>query len=177
MTFDNATVVSCPGKVLLAGGYLVLDRAHDGLVVATPSRFYTVVREDESQEPVQTEQEAQDSFRVWVSSPQFDDGEWEYEAKKTDGEWVVTAVQKEGFVRLFETISTVDLLIPAFFSRSSSNTFVHLSVQATLQVATALSPSASHRSLAVTIVGSNDFYSQSRTVRLVTLPPQLMYAN
>lgn len=37
------TVVSAPGKVLLAGGYLVLDRAYTGLVVATSSRFFTSV--------------------------------------------------------------------------------------------------------------------------------------
>jgi len=38
------TIVSAPGKVLLAGGYLVLDPAYSGLVVATSSRFYCVVR-------------------------------------------------------------------------------------------------------------------------------------
>lgn len=48
--------------------------------------------------------------------------------------------------------------------RSSTNTFVHLSVQAALQVASALSPSATFGPLEVTIVGSNDFYSQSRSV-------------
>lgn len=41
----TSTVVSCPGKVFLAGGYLVLDRQHQGFVVATPSRFFTVVKE------------------------------------------------------------------------------------------------------------------------------------
>lgn len=41
-----------------------------------------------------------------------------------------------------------------------------LSVRAALQVASAVKPSASFRSLEVTIVGSNDFYSQSRTVSL-----------
>jgi phosphomevalonate kinase len=34
------TVVSAPGKVLVAGGYLVLDPAYSGLVIATSSRFY-----------------------------------------------------------------------------------------------------------------------------------------
>lgn len=35
------TVISAPGKVLFAGGYLVLDRLYTGLVIATSSRFYT----------------------------------------------------------------------------------------------------------------------------------------
>src|ERR1700722_10804850 len=40
----NSTVVSSSGKVLLAGGYLVLDPSYSGLVVSTSSRFYTVIR-------------------------------------------------------------------------------------------------------------------------------------
>ncbi|GAA5908701.1 hypothetical protein JCM6882_008178 [Rhodosporidiobolus microsporus] len=136
------TVVSCPGKVLFAGGYLVLDPAYRAFVVSTPSRFYTIVQEDEAAPDVATEADAQEQFRVRVVSPQFDDGKWVFEARKTDGEWVVNAVPSEG---------------------SSSNTFVHLSIQATLQIAAALSPSASFRPLSVTIVGSNDFYSQSRS--------------
>ena len=35
------TTVSAPGKVLIAGGYLVLDPAYTGLVLATNARFYT----------------------------------------------------------------------------------------------------------------------------------------
>lgn len=42
-TSDEQTVVSAPGKVLLAGGYLVLDRLYTGLVVATSSRFFCSV--------------------------------------------------------------------------------------------------------------------------------------
>jgi phosphomevalonate kinase len=38
-------VVSAPGKVLVAGGYLVLDPAFSGTVISTSSRFYTVIRE------------------------------------------------------------------------------------------------------------------------------------
>lgn len=39
----SPTIVSAPGKVLVAGGYLVLDRQYTGLVVATSSRFYCIV--------------------------------------------------------------------------------------------------------------------------------------
>ncbi|BGO92657.1 hypothetical protein NBRC10512_008186 [Rhodotorula toruloides] len=131
------TVVSCPGKVLVAGGYLVLDRQHQGFVSATPSRFYTVVQ-DAGEASAGVER-----FAITVVSPQFDDGRWEYEAHRDDGEWVVDAVEGEG---------------------SSSNTFVHLSIQAALQVASALEPAATFGPLEVTIVGSNDFYSQSRSV-------------
>ncbi|GAA5846388.1 hypothetical protein JCM9279_001354 [Rhodotorula babjevae] len=134
------TVVSCPGKVFLAGGYLVLDRAHQGYVVATPSRFFTVVNEVQQGEPGAAAGGA--DFGIEVVSPQFDDGRWRYEARRADGEWTVDEDKSQG---------------------SASNSFVHLSVRAALQVASALNPSASFRPLEVTIVGSNDFYSQSRT--------------
>ncbi|GAA5825099.1 hypothetical protein JCM11251_006098 [Rhodosporidiobolus azoricus] len=140
-TSKPSTVVSCPGKVLFAGGYLVLDPAYRGFVVGTPSRFYTAVQDDDLSRREANETDAEEQFRVTVVSPQFEDGKWVFEARKTDGEWVVNAVPAEG---------------------SSSNTFVHLSIQATLQIASALSPATSFRDLLITIVGSNDFYSQSR---------------
>ena len=37
----KSAVASAPGKVLMTGGYLVLDRKHSGLVVGTTARFYT----------------------------------------------------------------------------------------------------------------------------------------
>ena len=37
-------VASAPGKVLIAGGYLVLERPNAGLVLSTTARFYAVVR-------------------------------------------------------------------------------------------------------------------------------------
>lgn len=91
---DMATAISCPGKVLLAGGYLVLDPHHQGFVVSTPSRFYTVVQPV----PVTTGNDnkiEQDEFHISVKSPQFDDGAWEYKARKRDGEWTVEEVKQE----------------------------------------------------------------------------------
>lgn len=67
------TVVSAPGKVLVAGGYLVLDPTYSGVVVSTSSRFYTVVKDSEIAE-------RQDgSVRIRVRSPQFVDAVWTYE--------------------------------------------------------------------------------------------------
>lgn len=43
-TATTSTIISAPGKVLVAGGYLALDRLYSILVVATSSRFYTVIR-------------------------------------------------------------------------------------------------------------------------------------
>ena len=38
---SSAATCSAPGKVLLAGGYLILDRPHAGTVLALDARFYT----------------------------------------------------------------------------------------------------------------------------------------
>jgi phosphomevalonate kinase len=63
-----STVISSPGKVLIAGGYLVLDPKYPGTVVSTSSRFYTVVRAGGPN----------DTNRIRVRSPQFLDATWEY---------------------------------------------------------------------------------------------------
>lgn len=52
-----------------------------------------------------------------------------------------------------------------FAHSSSSNPFVHLSLQATLQLASATGADIKYEPLDITIVGSNDFYTQSRSVR------------
>lgn len=77
-----STVVSSPGKVLAAGGYLVLDPKFSGIVVSTSSRFYTVVQSGPAREngPIQ----------IRVRSPQFVDATWLYHAYIDD-----TAVRVE----------------------------------------------------------------------------------
>lgn len=62
------TCVSSSGKVLLAGGYLVLDADYSGVVVSTSSRFYTVVRDAATSTP----------NAITVRSPQFLDATWRY---------------------------------------------------------------------------------------------------
>jgi phosphomevalonate kinase len=64
----NTTVVSSPGKVLVAGGYLVLDPAYSGVVVSTSSRFYTVIQD----------QSSRGQNLIEVRSPQFTDASWGY---------------------------------------------------------------------------------------------------
>ena len=66
------TVVSAPGKVLLAGGYLVLDRAHTGLVFGLDARIYAHVA------PLSGSLGLGPSAII-VKSPQFLGAEWRYE--------------------------------------------------------------------------------------------------
>ncbi|KAF9049746.1 phosphomevalonate kinase [Panaeolus papilionaceus] len=62
-----STLVSAPGKVLVAGGYLVLDPSYSGIVVSTSSRFYTLIRQTKGHPNV-----------IRITSPQFTDAVWEY---------------------------------------------------------------------------------------------------
>lgn len=80
-----ATVVSAPGKVLLAGGYLVLDPAYSGVVVSTSSRFYTVITPG--------------GFpgQIIVRSPQFLDATWLYDVLLVQKE-TVSVVQSAKYV-------------------------------------------------------------------------------
>ena len=41
---DECVTVSAPGKVLVAGGYLVLEKPHIGVTIATTARFYSTVK-------------------------------------------------------------------------------------------------------------------------------------
>ena len=70
------TVTSSPGKVLLAGGYLILEPEYFGLVVATSSRFYTVVRDDI--DVIKTTNNNDVPYKITVRSPQFQNASWTY---------------------------------------------------------------------------------------------------
>ena len=69
MVLASATV-SAPGKVLLAGGYLILDREHSGTVLALDARFRTCVElvnfEEDAGSPTK-------ALLIEVHSPQFRD--------------------------------------------------------------------------------------------------------
>lgn len=67
---DAVVAVSAPGKVLFAGGYLVLDRHHTGLVFGLNARIHVHVRWSPSP--------GLEKRRVVVGSPQFG-ATWAYE--------------------------------------------------------------------------------------------------
>jgi len=71
---NDTVAVSAPGKVLLAGGYLVLDRAYTGLVFGLDARIHVVI--SHASTPA-----AGDAPDIVVTSPQFKDTIWEYTLK------------------------------------------------------------------------------------------------
>jgi phosphomevalonate kinase len=78
--------VSAPGKVLLAGGYLVLDREHTGLVFGLDARIHVCI------EPVETSQGVVLS-QITVQSPQFLEANWEYGYRLTEDEGGIAVTQ------------------------------------------------------------------------------------
>ena len=90
-------VVSAPGKVLIAGGYLILDPAYPGLVISTTSKFYTVIR------PLKLGSTASAAVAVAttapplvrVRSPQFINAEWRYDVQIGGGDSEVTVIPLE----------------------------------------------------------------------------------
>ncbi|KAK6499750.1 phosphomevalonate kinase [Arthrobotrys musiformis] len=83
----TATAASAPGKVLLAGGYTVLDPACRGLVFALSARIHCVATPSEG--PPGT---------ITVRSPQFQDAVWVYRVSPppTDGAAVDVVQTNDG---------------------------------------------------------------------------------
>lgn len=71
MSGSTPTAVSAPGKVFLAGGYLVLDREYTALVFGLSARINAIAKEIETIQGVQLQE-------IVVTSPQFLDSQWRY---------------------------------------------------------------------------------------------------
>lgn len=87
-TESSTVAVSAPGKVLLAGGYLVLDQAHKAVVLGLSARISVVAA------PIVTSPGVQ-LTEIVVTSPQFLNAEWRYgfHLMDDDGGIVVTQLQ------------------------------------------------------------------------------------
>lgn len=116
---SSVTALSAPGKVLLTGGYLVLDRNYTGTVFALDARIHVVVQQlrrghrrgasesgaDASEAQSNPEgsgiEEQGTGDTVVVRSPQFVDAVWEYGVQRCDNGGGVKVIQKGiGYVSL-----------------------------------------------------------------------------
>lgn len=68
-------MVSCPGKVLIAGGYLILDPNQIGLVLALSARVYVHITLEKEEDGI-----------ITVTSPQFLNATWKYKCHNQDGD-------------------------------------------------------------------------------------------
>lgn len=134
---ESAIAVSAPGKVLLAGGYLVLDRKYNGLVFGLDARIHVCV------EPVASSSGVTFS-EITVKSPQFQNAVWEYGYRLTErhGGMCVTQLQVDADLKL------------------NRNAFIETALSYTLTYITSLT-SPNIASSSITILADNDYYSTS----------------
>ncbi|XP_050878300.1 phosphomevalonate kinase, peroxisomal isoform X2 [Lathyrus oleraceus] len=157
-----AVVASAPGKVLITGGYLVLERPNAGLVLSTNARFYAIVK------PIYTETRPD----AWA---------WAW----TDVRLTSPQLSREALYKL----ALKNLTIQTVSSSETRNPFVEYAVQYSVAAAYAtfdqnkkdLLHKLLLQGLDITILGSNDFYSYRNEIErrglpltpesLATLPP------
>ncbi|TVY25443.1 putative phosphomevalonate kinase [Lachnellula hyalina] len=134
-----STAVSAPGKVLLAGGYLVLDRAYTGLVFGLSARIHVLVHDIDASSGVELSE-------IVVQSPQFLEATWNYGYHLNGDDGGVNVTQLQGN---HET-------------PSSRNPFVETALLYTLTyISTILPKSHTIRPAKITILADNDYYSHS----------------
>nr|UWY16154.1 phosphomevalonate kinase [Dioscorea composita] len=147
-----AVVASAPGKVLVTGGYLVLERPNPGIVLSTTARFYAIVK------PIREE---------------IDPGSWAW--AWTDVKVTSPQLSREATYKMSLTHSNLQCTS----SRDSSNPFVERALEYSVAAAKAISYDKGTKDeldrlllqgLDITIIGSNDFYSYRSQIEVHGLP-------
>ena len=178
-------LVSAPGKVLIAGGYLVLDRAFSGLVVGIDSRFYTSVSSRSVQSPDSSSLDNNDTKGspstttftseknakrvITVRSPQFKDGLWEYEVLlQPYEEGLESSCHIRPLKYIFITSCKHILTNLRYRQHQATNPYVEYAISHSLSLSSFLLGSNFESFLAsgldIVILGDNDFYSQREQV-------------
>lgn len=135
------TAVSAPGKVLLAGGYLVLDRQYTGLVFGLSARINVVAQEIKTSKGVQLSE-------IIVDSPQFLEAQWRYGYHLAPGDGGIKVTQLQ------------------VGSNINKNPFVEITLAYALTYITAaghLKKAYTFDPVQLTILADNDYYSQPHT--------------
>ncbi|XP_055820986.1 phosphomevalonate kinase, peroxisomal isoform X2 [Solanum dulcamara] len=146
-----AIVASAPGKVLMTGGYLVLERPNAGIVLSTNARFYAIVKP--LYEEIKPESWAWGWTDVKLTSPQM---------------------ERETMYKL----SLKHLKLQPVSSSGSRNPFVEHAVQYAVAAAHATLDKDKKdtlqrlllQGLDITILGCNEFYSYRNQIEARGLP-------
>ncbi|XP_027368051.1 phosphomevalonate kinase, peroxisomal isoform X2 [Abrus precatorius] len=144
-------VASAPGKVLMTGGYLILERPNAGLVLSTNARFYAIVKPLHHQ--IKPDSWAWAWTDVRLTSPQL---------------------SREALYKL----ALKNLIIQTVSTSDTRNPFVEYAVQYSVAAAYAtfdqnkkdLLHKLLLQGLDITILGCNDFYSYRNEIERRGLP-------
>lgn len=135
---DVVTAVSAPGKVLVAGGYLVLDRAYTGVVFGLSARINIIAQDIHTSEGIHLTE-------IVVESPQFLEAQWRYGYHLADEGGGIKVTQLQ------------------IGSRIVANPFVETTLNYALTYIAHIGkhkPSHTVKSARLTILADNDYYSQ-----------------
>ncbi|KDP21278.1 hypothetical protein JCGZ_21749 [Jatropha curcas] len=146
-----AVVASAPGKVLMTGGYLILERPNAGIVLSTNARFYAIVK------PLYDEIKPDSWAWAW-----------------TDVKLTSPQLSRESSYKL----SLKNLTLQCVSSSTSRNPFVEQAVQYAVAAAHAtfgidkkdVLNKLLLQGLDITILGCNDFYSYRNQIEARGLP-------
>lgn len=146
-----AVVASAPGKVLMTGGYLILERPNAGTVLSTNARFYAIIK------PIYDEVKPNSWAWAWadvkLTSPQM---------------------SRETTYKL----SLKHLIMQSVSPSDSRNPFVEYAVQYAVAAAYSRLDSSENgalmkllvQGLDITILGCNEFYSYRNQIEARGLP-------
>ncbi|KAF2720618.1 ERG8, Phosphomevalonate kinase [Polychaeton citri CBS 116435] len=137
---DDAVAASAPGKVLLAGGYLVLDRAYTGLVFGLDARIHVVAKGVPTGNGVTLQE-------ITVTSPQFEGAVWQYGYRmaERDSGVDVTPLRADADLRL------------------DRNVFLETALTYTLSYVTSIAK-VHIKPAHVFILADNDYYSSPKDI-------------
>jgi hypothetical protein len=140
---SKTVTVSAPGKILIAGGYLVLMRPNIGLVVSANARFYTTA----TLAPLTTTTNSESTILV-VNSPQFHSS-FTFEYSASSNKLTTTSPAENKFVE--KCISVVLSFASEHFGPVKFHEILR---------------EFSHKkSLCITMQADNDFYSQIKLLK------------
>lgn len=147
---DRVVCISAPGKVLIAGGYLVLERPNIGVTVAATSRFFTTIQLGGLESNISI---VEGCVAIVVQSPQFY-SEYKYSYDYIRNRLTSSSTETNGFVEKCLALTL------AFISRYLTSGQFH----------NILGAIAGEKSLNIVLLADNDFYSQTLELNRRGLP-------
>lgn len=146
-----AVVASAPGKVLMTGGYLILERPNAGIVLSTNARFYAIVKP--IHEDIKPDSWAWAWTDVKLTSPQlFRETLYKMSLKNLTLQCVSSSELRNPFVE--QVLQYAVAAAHATLDNNKKDTLQRLLLQG----------------LDITILGCNDFYSYRNQIKARGLP-------